>query len=359
VIRGFCLSSYITMASSDKEAVTFWNGSFGDKKEVSVEEFADKYAARFNTYPSEVVFKIVDHFIANQSSLEKVEHINVKQFVAFLERFGPFADTLFHVTQNFFDKNGNVHRWYHFNLDREHAKRRMKSTDTFLVRDSSHKNSYVLMYAKSGSGLKEMLIEVRKGVFFVNPDQEHPEKQDTILKVITDRTKDLEPSYSTLFQAYTFEKKEDENFGIYDCFTAPATVPAVKKYSVWAAEKAALKEKSDKKISGYVPYYGGATKTDSVAPGVAAGGSAAPTGSKYATYDPSSPSSGTSSGEKSDLVNAALARAGATAAAGGHEAVASGGSKYQSYDPTTVVSSTSSAPTAVPHSNYQAYNGGQ
>jgi len=289
--------------------------------------------------------------------LEKVEIVGVKQFVAFLERFGPFADTLQHVTQNFFDKNGNVHRWYHFSLDREHAKRRMKSTDTFLVRDSSHKNSYVLMYAKSGSGLKEMLIEVRKGVFFVNPDQEHPEKADTLLKVLVARTEGLEPSFSTLFQAYTFEKKDDENCAIYDGYVAPSSVGTARKYSAWAAEKAVLKERSDKKISGYVPYYGGASKSDTSTPGVAAGGSAAPTGgSKYATYDASA-TPASAAGEKDKLVNEAMARSGGSvqpqAAAGG-----AGGSKYQSYDPASS-GGAGAASSGAPHSNYQAYNGGQ
>jgi len=337
------------MASSDKEAVAFWNGSFGDKKEVAVDDFAEKLAAKFNTYPVEIVYKVVDHFIGCIGSLEKLEHINVKQFVSFLERFGPFADTMKHVTTNFFDKNGNVHRWYHFQLDREHAKRRMKSTDTFLVRDSSHKNSYVLMYAKSGAGLKEMLVEVRKGVFFVNPDQEKPERADTFLKVIHDRTKDLEPSYSTLFQAYTFEKKEDESASIYDPYTPPEKLPEKHpKYTEWAADKAILKEKSDKKISGYVPYYGGATATkDGVAAGVTAQGSAAPAGgSKYATYDPSAIAD---SAQKDTLVNQALARAGASPA-GGAAPADSGGSKYQTYDP-----SAGAAPSG--GSNYQAYNG--
>jgi len=349
------------MASSDKDAVAFWNGSFGDKKEVTVDDFADKLATRFSTFPCDVVFKVVDHFIAMIGSLEKIEHINVKQFVAFLERFGPFSDTMQHVTQNFFDKNGNVHRWYHFALDREHAKRRMKSTDTFLVRDSSHKNSYVLMYAKSGSGLKEMLIEVRKGVFFVNPDQEHPEKADTLLKVLTARTEGLEPSFSTLFQAYTFEKKDDENFGIYDGYAAPSSVPTARHYKDWAAEKATLKEKSDKKISGYVPYYGGASavKDGPTSPGVTASGSSAPaaTGSKYATYDPSAGASP----DKDKLVAEAIARGGGVAVQGHAAPAGGGGSKYQSYDPSAVggAPAASSSSSAVPHSNYQAYNGGQ
>jgi len=340
------------MASSDKDAVAFWNGSFGDKKEVGVEDFAEKLAARFSTYPHEIVFRVVDHFIGCQGTLDKLDVVNVKQFVAFLERFGPFADTMKHVTQNFFDKNGNIHRWYHFQLDRDHAKRRMKSTDTFLVRDSSHKNSYVLMYAKSGAGLKEMLVEVRKGVFFVNPDQEKPEKADTFIKVIHDRTKDLEPSYSTLFQAYTFEKKEDESASIYDAYNAPEHVPEKQqKYSEWAADKATLKEKSDKKISGYVPYYGGATAPSkdgaAAAPGVTGQGSAAPGGSKYATYDPSA-----APDSAKDLVNQALARAGAAPAAAAAAHADAGGSKYQTYDP-------SAAPAGgAAHSNYQAYNGG-
>jgi len=326
------------MASSDKEAVAFWNSSFGDKKDVSAEEFADKFAAKFNTWPTEIVFKVVDHFIATVSTLEKVEHITVKQFVAFLERFGPFTDAIKHCTQNFFDKNGNIHRWYHFQMEREPAKRRMKSTDTFLVRDSSHKNSYVLMYAKSGSGLKELLIGISKGHFVVNPDQgDKAEKSDSLLKSIQDRTKDLEPSYSTLFQAYTFEKKEDENASIYDPYTQPSTVPATKKYSGWNEDKAALKEKSDKKISGYVPYYGGKEGETSIASGVGATGSAAPTGSKYATYD----AGATPVAEKADLVSAALARAGATATHAPH--------------PT----GTSPVAAAVPHSNYQSYNPGQ
>jgi hypothetical protein len=356
------------MASSDKEAVGFWNGSFGDKKEVPVEDFGDKLAAKFSNYPSDVVFKVVDHFIAQVGSLDKIDKIGVKQFVAFLERFGPFADIMTHCTKNFFDKNGNVQRWYHFQLDREHAKRRMKTTDTFLVRDSSHKNSYVLMYAKAGIGLKEMLVEIRKGVFFVNPDQEHPEKQDTFLKVISDRAAALEPSFSTLFQAYTFEKKEDENSSAFEVYTPPSTVPAAIKYSKWAEDKAVLKEKSDKKISGYVPYYGGAgagtggASKDASTPGVAGAGSTAPGGSKYATYD-----AGAGTGESTNMasaVSAAMLRAGAsptTGTAAAHDAGASGGSKYQTYDPSSggagaAAGGGGAAPAAQGHSNYQAYN---
>jgi len=356
------------MASSDKEAVTFWNTSFGDKKEVTIEDFGDKVAARFATYPSDIVFKVVDHFIAAVGTLDKIEHINVKQFVAFLERFGPFADIMKHVTQNFFDKNGNIHRWYHFQLDRDHAKKRMTSTDTFLVRDSSHKNSYVLTYAKSQQGLKEMLIEIRKGVFYKNPDQDKPEKADTLIKILEEKTKDLEASYSLLFQAYTLEKKEEENSNIYECYTPPATLPAVKKYTTWSTEKAALKEKSGAKISGYVPYYGGgkdgaATPVAGAVAGVTAHGSAAPAGSKYATYDAGASVTAAGS-EKSDLVNAALARAGATAgatAAGGAAAAESGGSKYQTYDPSAGPGPGGAAHNAggAAHSNYQAYSGGQ
>jgi len=285
--------------------------------------------------------------------------------VSFLERFGPFSEMMDHVTQNFFDKNGNVHRWYHHQLDRDHAKRRMKTTDTFLVRDSSHKNSYVLMYAKSGAGLKEMLIEARKGTFYLNPDQgpEHAEKVETLLKTLQARTESLEPSFSTLFQGYTYEHKEDEKASVYEHYTPPTTVPAFKKYSVWTSEKAAMKEKSAQKISGYVPYYGGVAKTDGVAPGVSSVGSAAPAGgSKYASYDPSAtPSAGpTSAGDvsKASLVAQAMGRAGADPHTGA-EAPAATGSKYQTYDPTATTTTTPSSAASTGHSNYQAYIGGQ
>jgi len=200
-----------------------------------------------------------------------------------------------------------------------------------------------------------MLIEVRKGVFFVNPDQSNPEKADTLLKVLHARTENLEASFSTLFQAYTFEKKEDEDFGIYEGYTVPSTAPTAVKYSTWSAEKAALKEKSDKKISGYVPYYGGAKDA---APGVATGGSAAPTGSKYATYDAGATAGG-AVGEKDKLVNEAMARMGGTVQTGAAHAPVAGGSKYQSYDPSAAGNPTTPTASATPHSNYQAYNGGQ
>jgi len=332
--------------------VLFWNGSFGDKKEVSAEEFGDKLAARFPTYPSDVVFKIVDHFIAMQSTLDKPDHLGVKQFVAFLEKFGPFAEIMNHVTSNFFDKAGNVHRWYHHSVDRENAKKRMKSPDTYLVRDSSHKNSFVLMYAKSGAGLKELLIEMKKGVFNVNPDQEHPEKFESMLKILESRVKDLEATTSTLYTAYYMETKVDDLPNPILGFAPPSDKPAATKYADYAAAKAVLKEKTEKSLKSYVPYFGGKAE-------VAADGSGAPAGNKYATYNPgddgaAAAAAAAAGGEKSSLVSAALARAGAT---GGHSdaggaAAPAGGSKYQTYDPSA------GAATPAVHNNYQAYSGG-
>lgn len=161
------------------EEVAFWNKHFGKDTDVLCRDFAKAFCAEFPKYPSKVLFQIMDAFLGR-------ERVSFKALTSFLAKFGFLKNSIACVTSNFFSAQGNLFEWFYPNISREHAKRRIGET-RFLVRNSSQTNCFVFAYVKEERGLKELLIEARRGAFLLFLSDNNKATIKSIPALIKDR----------------------------------------------------------------------------------------------------------------------------------------------------------------------------
>jgi len=131
-------------AVKDQATVDFWNGNFGKLESVRTSEFATAFVKRFQdgkdgfpVYPAEILYRVIDHFIARHNDLKAEDQITTKDLLTFVTRFGSLKTAVNTVTENFFDPNGEVHLWYHFDVTPEVMNRKfvLESRNSFAVMD--------------------------------------------------------------------------------------------------------------------------------------------------------------------------------------------------------------------------------
>jgi len=218
--------------------VDFWNTNFDKLQCVKTSEFATAFVKRFQdgkdgfpVYPAEILYKIVDHFIARHNDFKAEEQITTKDLLTFVVRFGSLKTAVDTVTENFFDPAGEVHLWYHFDVTSDIINRKfvLEKSNSFAVLDhgvkhdsaGNHKNDsytgdFVLRLRRmSGTrtGKKEEIIERIKDangkvsygarVVMVNGAPKQLDKpqvyKEGLLKYLKDRTSEYTPLQSSLW----------------------------------------------------------------------------------------------------------------------------------------------------------------
>jgi len=230
---------------NDAATVSFWNDNFGKEASVKINAFATAFVKRFQNgengfpvYPSEVLYTIVDHFVARRSDLKEEEFITTKDILTYVSRFGSLKTSVDTICENFLDPKGDVHIWYHFDVTNELINRKLltEKKSSFAVMDYGVKHSddnpknntysgdFSLRLHKITRGKKEETIEkikdssgkVTYGTRVVLDKQSNTPKQldkplpfeHGLLHYLGDRTKDYIPLQSSLWVgAHAIETK--------------------------------------------------------------------------------------------------------------------------------------------------------
>jgi len=132
-------------------------------------DFATAFVKRFQSgqddypkYPSNVLFRIIDHFIVRKDDLTEASEVSTNDMAIFCNRFGSLPQAVTLIAENFLDPHGEVHMWYHFNLPGHVLDRKLltEKNHAWLLRDSGSKQGdFVLVLRKAQGGKKEILIE--------------------------------------------------------------------------------------------------------------------------------------------------------------------------------------------------------
>jgi len=227
--------------------VNFWNSNFHTDNFVSLAKFATAFVERFQNgtdgfpvYPAEVLFTIVDHFIARRPDLQAEESISTKDLISFVARFGSLKTAVDTVCENFLDAKGDVHMWYFFDMTGDDLNRKLllERHNAFAVMDhiskrddANHKNTvytgdFVLrLHNQVKRGKKEELIERIKTssgkvvygsrVKLVDGQKKFLDKPEAfdkgLLLYLQDRTKEYTPLQSQLWVGFhSVEQKQSD-----------------------------------------------------------------------------------------------------------------------------------------------------
>ena len=137
----------------DTEGLSWWKNEFGNVECVDIDKFATVMRQRFQAFPSQVVFDVVEHVICGELFMSTIQQVTSRQFAWFLYKFGPFSQCMFHAFRNLFDPHGQLQPWFLPWISTETCKKLVLDASNpscfpFFVRASTtQKSGFVLVRA--------------------------------------------------------------------------------------------------------------------------------------------------------------------------------------------------------------------